>query len=101
MNRSKRAHDGPTEAAELTEDDRHRLLAAERRRIALDVLAERTVPVDLETLAAAVAARETDDPDEPTGDAVERVAVTLHHAHLPRMADYGVIDYDRESGQVR
>lgn len=29
-----------------------------------------------------------------------RIEVALHHRHLPKMADAGVIDYDPESGTV-
>jgi hypothetical protein len=83
----------------LTEDEYHGLLSAERRREALEVLSESTPPAELEDLAAAVAARETDEraTDEA---AVERVAVALHHAHLPMMDALGVVDYDPGSRRV-
>ena len=77
---------------ELTVQEHHRLLAAERRRLALDILADETAIVDLEDLAAEIAAREV-GPDAD-GEAVERVALSLHHVHLPHMADVGVLDYD-------
>ena len=75
---------------ELPTGDRHRLLASARRRLALEILAERTTPLDLEELAAKIAARE-DGADEATP---ERVAVSLHHVHLPMMAALGVVEYD-------
>lgn len=81
------------EPDDLTESDRHRLLAAERRRQALDILVGQTPSVDLADLAAAVATRDPDI-DAADGQAVTRVAASLHHFHLPMMADYGVIDYD-------
>lgn len=78
---------------ELTERQHHELLSADRRKAALEVLDGGTDSVALEELAAAVAARE----GEGTGEgAVERVATTLHHVHLPKMDDAGVIDYDPE-----
>lgn len=91
--------DAQARRAELSESDRHRLLGVERRRHVLSVLARRRPPVDVETLATEVAARESgvDGPDE---DAVERVAVSLHHTHLPLMADLGVVEYDPASGEV-
>lgn len=80
----------------LTETERHRLLAAERRRVAIDVLAERSAPVELTALATAIAARE--DGVDPSDDAaVERVELTLHHSHLPKLDSFGVVDYDPDS----
>ena len=64
-------------------------------RAVLDVLADRTAPVDVEDLAVAVAERETDE-----GGAVEEVMLTLHHTHLPMLTDFGVIDYDPEGTRV-
>ena len=79
--------------ADLTETDRHRLLAAERRRLALSILTEQPVSIDLAELAAEIAAREPgiDAADE---EAIERVAITFHHNHLPLLAEKGVINYD-------
>lgn len=84
---------------QLTESEYHELLAVERRRTTLDVLESSNSPVELEELAAMVAEREINVgvPDEAT---VERVAITLHHSHLPKMADVGVIDYDPDSSRV-
>lgn len=85
--------------AQLSESDRHRLLAAERRRVVLDVLAEESGPTTLFDLAGAVATREstTDVPDPAT---VDRVAVSLHHTHLPKMAALGVVEYDPDTHRI-
>jgi hypothetical protein len=80
---------------DLTEEERYDLLAAERRRAVLAVLAERGAPTTLDELAAAVATRE----DGETG-ATDRLAVSLHHVHLPRMDDLGVLDYDPADNRV-
>jgi len=85
--------------AGLSTSDYHELLAANRRRVVLDVLADRTTPVDLEDLAAAIAAREADG-DRTEKEAVEQVALCLHHNHLPKIAEFGVIDYDPEARRV-
>lgn len=82
----------------LSEDERNRLLASERRRVTLDVLADRTAPVSLRDLAAAVAAHEADVRTDD--EAVERVAITLHHVHLPKLAALGVVDYDADEARV-
>lgn len=83
----------------LSETDRHRLLQSERRRLALAVLEEQSGVVDLECLAATVAAHET-DADSPGEETVNRVEVSLHHSHLPLMDDLGVVSYDTDSNAV-
>jgi len=85
--------------AELHESDRHHLLQSDRRRLVLAILGERDQPVGLGALAAAVAAAE-EGVDRADGDARERVTVSLHHVHLPKLDDYGVLRYDRESNAV-
>lgn len=68
------------------------MLASERRRVVLDVLAGRSTPVDLEELATDVATREIDG-ETPRVDVVEQVAIALHHNHLPMLTDLGVLEY--------
>ena len=84
---------------DLTESEYHRLLAPKRRRLVLDALAGRTAPVELDDLAADIAAREygSDTADEET---VESVAVTLHHIHLPKLVEIGVLDYDSVAHRI-
>lgn len=84
----------------ISETDRHRLLASEQRRMALEILKGRTAPVDLEDLAAGIAGRE-DGADAADEEAVEHVAVQLHHAHLPKMAELGIIDYDPDTNRIK
>lgn len=78
---------------DLTESERHRLLEHGRRRRALDALGGTTTPVHLHDLARSVAACE-ESGDAAAGGSVERVATALHHVHLPKMDDLGVVDYD-------
>ena len=84
---------------ELAGSERYSRSMAERRRLLLDVLAEESEPAGLGELAATIAAREdgTDAVDEATA---ERVAVTLHHVHLPKMGELGILDYDPESHRI-
>ena len=77
-------------AAELTKPERCELLADERRRAVLDSLDGRST-VELEPLARSVAASEE---SVVTDDAVERLKRMLHHVHLPKMDDLGVLEYD-------
>ncbi|WP_394742282.1 DUF7344 domain-containing protein [Natronococcus roseus] len=74
---------------------------SDRRRVALEILAEYTEPFGLDELAVAIANREAElKADGEERPSVEQVAVTLHHAHLPRLADAGVIEYEPESRRI-
>lgn len=90
----------PAEATELTESDRFRLLSVERRRIAVDVLSNCPSPVSLDDVALAVASREQNVSMPDPAD-IERVAVSLHHHHLPKMDAWGVVDYDATANRIR
>ena len=73
------------------------VLAVRRRRIVLSVLAERELPIDIGTLGQAVAEHERPAPNDR---AVHHVRMSLHHAHLPKLADAGLVEYDWERGVV-
>lgn len=81
----------------LTRSECCRLLASERRRTVLAVLGGRTAPVDLRDLAREISVRGDDAMEAGTAD---RVAVTLHHNHLPRMDDLGLLDYDPGANRI-
>lgn len=83
----------------LSESEYHRLLSTDRRRHALDVLLDRSAPVDLEALATAVAERE-DGLTASDEETIERVMTTLHHVHLPMMDEYDVIAYNVDECHV-
>lgn len=82
-------------------DELHAVLADPRRRRVLDVLATRESP-SLDDLARAVAEREANGrsvgADDPAN--VDRVRLTLHHCHLPRLAAAGIVYYDAERRRV-
>jgi hypothetical protein len=84
---------------ELTASERHRLLSVEQRRFALDVLGQRAPPVDLDYLASAVLCR-TDGTGTDNETELRKVRATLHHCHLPLLAEAGVIEYDPEANRV-
>lgn len=66
-------------------------LADQRRRTILDVLS-RLSPTPREELATHVAAAEADtDLSSVTCDAVQRVELELHHTHLPKLEDAGLV----------
>ncbi|MFC7079662.1 DUF7344 domain-containing protein [Halorussus caseinilyticus] len=74
-------------------DEIFETLAAERRRNALYVLYRRAEGITLSELAEEIAGAEDAD--------AERVATSLHHVHLPKLADVGVADYDPAAETVR
>lgn len=81
-----------TKLGNLTKSERHRLLANERRRITMRCLARLAPDVTLSNLSLAVAECEADVDTAPE-ETRERIATTLHHCHLPLMADLGVLTY--------
>ena len=85
-----------TEHAELPIDHAIDLLRARPRRETLRRLLARGEPVSLADLAEAVATGR----GPPSVQRRERVAIDLHHVHLPKLADAGLVHYDRESETV-
>lgn len=88
-----------SEAITITESQRHRLLSSERRRTLLDVLAGQSTPIDVDTLASAIAEEERDRGTQDPSS-MDQIAVVLHHNHLPKLEEVDVVDYDRTSNQV-
>lgn len=79
--------------ARMDTDTRYRVLASEERRIVLDTL-EGTTSVSLDTLASEVTERNRDTNTE------EQAKIALVHQHLPMLSDAGVVEFDRETGDV-
>ncbi|MFC6718043.1 hypothetical protein ACFQGT_10430 [Natrialbaceae archaeon GCM10025810] len=90
---------GSHDANDLLESDRHRILAGERRGMALDVLAGQEPPIELAELAAGIAAREN-GADAVDEEIVARVACSLHHVHLPLLSDCGLIEYATDANRI-
>ncbi|WP_290810268.1 hypothetical protein [Halovivax sp.] len=87
---------GPSEfdiALELCRD--------EPRRIALAVIERERRALTLNDLTRAVAEERHGAPitDVP-GDDVNRIHLSLHHRHVPKLSDADVVEYDRERGLV-
>lgn len=80
-------------SAGLTANKAHELLANDRRRLILDVLDGRTTSLDLDELAVGVAAQE-DGADPADQKTLQQLRILLHHNHLPKMDEFGVLDYD-------
>lgn len=94
---SKFLHSGKLEpSTDDTEAVRIGLLATNRRRLTTVSLVGTSAPLEVDELAGIVAEREPGI-DHADDRAVERVAIPLHHDHLPTTSDLGVLDYDRGS----
>lgn len=68
------------------------------RRIALSFLLETNGPTPLSEVVETVA-RGTDG-DEVTEAARDRVSISFHHNHLPKMTDAGLIEFDEAEQTV-
>jgi len=74
------------------------LLARERRRTVLHCLGASDGPLSLSELADRVAEREAAD---STPEGLEReIAISLSQVHLPKLADAGVVKYERDTQRV-
>lgn len=70
---------------DLDEETRHEMLRSKRRRQILDVLSGHEPPVTTDTVARGITAT--------NGDSYPRLRIELHHVHLPKLDEVGVIDY--------
>lgn len=77
------------------------LLSNPRRRFVLHYLKEHDGTVELNDLAAEIAAKENDVPkEELTSQQRKRAYVSLYQTHVPKLEEVGVIEYDSETGQI-
>ena len=84
--------------SQVPDGEYRELPGSSRRRHLFDVLDAREAVVGLETVAEAVAEREPTSSTTP--DVVEEIAITLHHNHLPKLADAGIIEYEPEAHAI-
>lgn len=91
----------PTHTERLPDPVVEDLLEADRRRIALAVLADRSEPIAIDDLAGAVLARERDTTPAAV-PAAERRAVRdeFFAEHLPKLTATDVVRYDSTVGTV-
>jgi DNA-binding transcriptional ArsR family regulator len=78
-------------------------VANEHRRAilrSLNNVSDRTLEYD--TLVDHVAERvEDENTDGVSDEHRQRVRIALHHTHLPKLAEAGIIDYEAEAGHVQ
>lgn len=88
----------------LAPDDVHSLLASERRRYAIEFLANDVAEgeqTDIGTLARYITARELDVTREISREEANSAYVSLYQTHLPRLEEMGVVHWDAQSGGIR
>lgn len=86
------------QATTLTIDDATDLLSSRRRRRAVAYL-NQNGDADLSEVAEAVASEEF-GPGHSTEE-YKRVYVALYQSHVPKLADYGIVDYSGTAEPVR
>ncbi|WP_336339662.1 DUF7344 domain-containing protein [Haloarcula brevis] len=75
-------------------DDRH------RRRIIHHLRHEATGTTTVDELVEQFHSSGSDSKDGPAQDR-EALAIQLHHVHLPKLAEHGVLEFEHRSGSVR
>lgn len=94
----------PTMPAESTLDaaEAFDLLSNDRRRVLFALLPDDGSSVALRTAALHLVLRESPEDVPVVGaEAFRRMATSLHHSHLPRLADLDVVEYDVDAGTIR
>lgn len=86
------------QSATIPETEIHDVLSNERRIILLRLLREEGTR-DVGSLAEEIAGVQTDEWPPPRNKR-QSVYVTLHQAHLPKLDDMGVVDYDSREKTV-
>ncbi|MCU4801640.1 hypothetical protein OB920_14775 [Halobacteria archaeon HArc-gm2] len=86
---------------ESSVDELFDVLTTERRRRVLSIMGGYDSPVPVERLAQDVAAQEADVAAMTVPESTVRdVHVSLHHRHLPKLDDAGLLDYDHDDRTV-
>ena len=95
-----RADGLPTEELTVSPAALFGVLADDRSRYALYHLVESDCVVSVEEMASDVAERERAAAEPATADAARRVHTSLYHVELPKLEDYGFVEYDLDEGTV-
>lgn len=84
----------------LSKDALYELLSHRRRRAILYRLDEREGPVAFSDLSEAIAIGETDSDDAVPAETLQRVRISLHHVHVPKLSNADVVAFDRTERTV-
>lgn len=85
---------------ELADTEIHHILSNERRRFVLDYLREDDEDFTLRELSERIAEEETGQSPAPR-NIRQSVYVSLHQTHLPKLDNFGIVDYDSDSKEVQ
>ncbi|WP_306052308.1 DUF7344 domain-containing protein [Natronococcus wangiae] len=93
----KKRENAPSTAESLPRDDEVAILRSSRRRTLLALLTAYDRTLTTNDLTKEIAVRERDESitDVP-GDVLARIAISLHHAHIPKLVDAGLVEYDEK-----
>ncbi|MFW5918568.1 MAG: DUF7344 domain-containing protein [archaeon] len=90
-----------SESTRLSQDEVFDLLSSPRRRYVIHYLRQAGEPVELGHLADEVASWENETPVEDlTSQQRKRVYVSLYQTHVPKLEEFGILDYDADAGTV-
>ncbi len=85
----------------LTSDELYDVLSNRRRRYVIHALKRREQPIELGELANQIAAWESDTTEQSvSSDARKSVYTSLQQAHLPKMDEANVVEFDKDRGVV-
>lgn len=97
---SERAETESTEPT-LSKDELFEILKNQRRRDALHFLKVNEGAVNLSDMSEYIAAKENGiDINALSSSQRKRVYIGLYQCHLPKMASFGVIDFDKDRGTI-
>ncbi|AEN07876.1 hypothetical protein Halar_0654 (plasmid) [halophilic archaeon DL31] len=92
---------GADESPELSLDVTFEILRNRRRQLVLEFLRERDEMVTIGELAEHIAAIENDTTvRQLNAQQRKRVYIGLYQCHLPKMADVGVIEFNKSRGNI-
>jgi len=83
----------------LDQSDIHDILRNDRRRRIIEQLRDAGETLTVRELSERIATEETGESPAPR-DARKSVYVSLHQTHLPKLDDWGIIDYDYRSKEL-
>lgn len=77
----------------------HALLSNQRRHYVITAISEQESPIALDEFATAVIETETGVRDI-SAKMTQEIIPELHHEHLPKLDDAGIIDYNAETNTI-
>lgn len=85
----------------IDESGHHEALAHTWRRDALSILSETNSPMSLADLAREIAKREQERPGVTQDEELpEQIYISLYHAHIPKLEDIGLIEFNVDDRTV-